>query len=129
MFAVDSKTLQSAVYTFQDATYEGALTMYDEPVIWAMTECGALPDITNAEMDAATSEHHWSFSPQATNRRPSHPTVGNNEAHPNPLQTHQAQHFRKSKSKGGASGTWNPKHNAKKNTPKSTIGQTFKKSF
>ena len=77
--------------------------MYDEPIIWAMTECGALPNNTDAELDAATSEHHWTCSPQATNRRPSHPTVGNNEAHPNPSQTHQAQRSKKSKSKGGAS--------------------------
>ena len=58
LFAVDSTTLRSAVNTFQDATYENALTMYDEPVIWAMTECGALPDVTDAELDAHTSEHH-----------------------------------------------------------------------
>ena len=104
MFAVDSTTLRSTVYTFQDGTYEDALTMYDEPVIWAKTECGALPDITDAELDATTSEHHWTCSPQATNRRPSPPTVGNNEAHPNPSQTHQAQCSKKSESKGGASG-------------------------
>ena len=79
MFAVDSTTLQSTVYTFQDATYEDALTMYDEPVIWASTECGALPDIREAELDAATSKHQWTCSPQATNRRPSHPMVGNND--------------------------------------------------
>ena len=78
--------------------------MYDEPVIWAMTECGALPDITDAELHAATTEHHWTSSPQATNRRPSHPTVGNNEAHPDPSQTHQAQRSKRSESKGGASG-------------------------
>ena len=77
--------------------------MYDEPVIWAMTECGALPDITDAEFDAETSEHHWTCSPQATNRGPSHPTVINTEAHPNPSQIHQAQRSKKSESKGGAS--------------------------
>ena len=103
MFAVDFATLRSTVYTFQDATYEDALTMYDEPVIWAMTECGALPDITDAEFDAETSEHHWTCSPQATNRGPSHPTVMNTEAHPNPSQIHQAQRSKKSESKGGAS--------------------------
>ena len=91
MFALDSTTLRSTVHTFQDATSEDALTMYDEPVIWAMTECGALPDITDAELDAETSEHHWTCPPQATNCGPSHPTVGNNEAHPNPSQTRQAQ--------------------------------------
>ena len=103
MFALDSTTLRSIVHTFQDATYEDALTMYDEPVIWAMTECGALPDITDAELDAETSEHHWTCPPQATNRGPSHPTVGNNEAHPYPSQTRQAQRSKKSESKGGAS--------------------------
>ena len=91
MFAVDSTTLRSTVNTFQDATYEDALTMYDGPVIWAMTECGALPNITDAELVAETSEHHLTCSPQATNRAPSHPTVGNNEVHPNPSQRHQAQ--------------------------------------
>ena len=108
MFAADSRTLRSTVYTFQDATYEDALTMYDEPVIWAMTECGALPDITDAELDAATSEHHWTHSPQVTNRRPSHPTVGNNEAHTNPSQRHQAQRSKQSESKGGAIGKPTP---------------------
>ena len=102
MFAVHSTTLRSTVNTFQDATYEDALTMYDEPVIWAMTVCGTLPDVTDAELDAETSEHHWTRPPQATNRGPSHPTVGNNEAHPNPSQTHQAQHSKTSQSKGGA---------------------------
>ena len=111
MFVVDSTTLRSTVNTFQDATYEDALTMYDEPVIWAMTECGALPDITDAELDAETSEHHWICSPKATNRAPSHPTEGNNEAHPNPSQRHQAQRSKQSESKGGAS---------RKSTPNTT---------
>ena len=89
--------------------------MYDEPVIWPMTECGALPDITDAELDAATSEHHWICSPQATNCRPSHPTVGNNEAHPNLSKPHQAHRSKKSESKGGAS---------RKSTPNTTQKST-----
>ena len=102
MFALDSTTLRSTVHTFQDATYEDAWTMYDEPVICAMTECGALPDITDAELDGETSEHHWTCPPQATNRGPSHPTLSNNEAHPYPSQTRQAQRSKKLESKGGA---------------------------
>ena len=102
MFAVDSTTLRSAVNTFQDATYEDALTMYDEPVIWAMTECGALPDVTDAELDAHTSEHHWTCPPQGTNHGPSHPTVGSNQASPDSSQTRQPQRSETSRSKGGA---------------------------
>ena len=117
MFAVDSTTLRTTVNTFQDATYEDALTMYDEPVIWAMTECGALPDVTDAELDADTSEHHWTCSPQATNRGPSHPTVGNNEAHPNPSQTHQAPRSETSGSKGGASTKPTPNTTQKSGRP------------
>ena len=97
MFALDSTGLRSTVYMFQDAAYEDALTMYDEPIIWAMTEFGALPDIIDAELDAATSEHHWTCSPQATNCRQEHSKVGNNEAHPNPLQTNQAQRSKTSR--------------------------------
>ena len=82
-----------------------------------MTECGALPDINDAELDAATSEHHWTCSPQATNRRPSHPTVGNNEAHPNPSQTHRAQPSKKSESKGGANGQPTPNTTQKPTRP------------
>ena len=104
MFALDSTMLRSTVYTFQDATYRDASTMYDEPVMWAMTGCGALPDIADTQLDAATSENHWTCSPKATNRTLSHPTVGKNEAHPNPSQTHQAQRSKISASKGGASG-------------------------
>ena len=91
--------------------------MYDEPVIWAMTECGALPDITEAELDAATSGHHWICSPQATNHRPTHPTVGNNEAHPNLSQTHQAPRSKRSKSKGGACGKPTPNTTQKPTRP------------
>ena len=91
--------------------------MYDEPVICAMTECGALPAITDAELHAETSEHHWTCSPQATNRGPSHPTVGNNEAHPNPSQTHQAQRSKKSETKGGASGKPTPNTTPKPTRP------------
>ena len=102
MFAVDSTTLRSTLNTFQDATYEDALTLYDEPVIWAMTECGALPDVTDAELDAHTSEHHWTCPAQGTNHGPSHPTVGSNQASPDPSQTHQPQRSETSRSKGGA---------------------------
>ena len=128
MFAVDSTTLRSTVYTFQDATYEDALTMYDELVICAMTECGALPDVTDAELDAATSEHHWTCSPEAPNRRPSHRTVGNNEAHPNLSQTHEAQCSKKIRVKRRCEEKAYPKHNAKTYTPKSTNSKAFKKS-
>ena len=117
MFAVDSTTLRYTVYTFQDATYEDALAMYDEPIIWAMTECGAVPDIIDAELDAATGEHHWTCPPEASNRRPPHPTVSNNEAYPNPSQTHQAQRSKKSESKGGASGKPTPNTTQKPTRP------------
>ena len=102
-FGVDSTALRSTVYMFQEATYEDALTMYDRPVIWTMTKCGALPDSTDAKLHAATSVHHWTCRPQATNRRPSYPKVGNNEFHLNPSQTHGAQPFQKLESTGGAS--------------------------
>ena len=65
--------------------------MYNEPVIWAITECRALPDNTDAELDAETNEDHWTRAPQATNRGPSHPTAGNNEAPPNHSETPQSQ--------------------------------------
>ena len=121
MFAVDSTTLRSTVNTFQDATYEDALTMYDEPVIWAMTECGALPDVTDAELDADSSEHQlWTITPNGRQQRGSSKSITNtSRSTPQSIRVKRRCHHKAY-----------PKHETKIWAPKATNtnSKTFEKS-
>ena len=118
LFADDTSSLRSTVNTFQDWAYEGALTEYDEPVDWAMTEAGPLPTVTNSDIEAATHSHQYMAS--SLSNSASGPSSTSND----PLPPHPSTRKKCGTSKGTTGAT--PQTTPPQTTPTRKIPKSRK---
>ena len=107
LFAEDKSSLRSTVNTFQDWAYEDAWREYDEPVVWAMTEGGQLPTVTNGDMEAAI--HSLQYMASSLSNSASGPSSTSNDL----LPPHPSTRRKSATSKGTAGAT-----------PQTTLSQT-----